>query len=113
MATIMHHGVVAAAAFMLEDCSKILTANCDGQIKMWDVEAGDIRARFTGHRAKVLCLNTSPDGLSCASGSEDGVVKIWDLSKYLDEDIADSDRPELLTTSKYSQAPMMTPIRLS
>ena len=40
-ATIMHHGAVETAAF-LSPSSHILTANGDGQIKMWDIVSGAV-----------------------------------------------------------------------
>ena len=50
-----------------------------------------LKHRLSGHRSKVLCLALSPDGLCCASGSEDGVVKIWDLGAYLENDDDDDE----------------------
>ncbi|KAG0259408.1 WD repeat-containing protein 53 [Actinomortierella ambigua] len=35
---------------------------------------------LNGHRAPVLCLNQSKDGLKLATGSEDKTCRIWDLS---------------------------------
>ena len=80
-ATILHHGVVEAAAF-LPDITNILTTNGDGQIKVWDVRSGEVLHRFTGHKASVRTLALSPDGDLFASGSDDGAVKIWDLGGF-------------------------------
>ena len=45
MATIMHHGAVETAVF-LSPSSHILTANGDGQIKMWDIISGAVGCNF-------------------------------------------------------------------
>ena len=42
MATIMHHGSVETATF-LSPSRRIMTANGDGQIKLWDVESGAVQ----------------------------------------------------------------------
>ena len=99
MATITHHGAVEDGCF-LSDYTKILTTNGDGQIKVWNVESGDVCHRFTGHRAKILCLAQSPDGDQCASGSEDGAIKIWNLSNILDDTLVDFERLNV-SSSKY------------
>ena len=44
-ATILHNGVVEAAAF-LPDITNILTSNGDGQVKVWDVRSGEVLHRY-------------------------------------------------------------------
>ncbi len=66
--------------------TKILTSNGDGQIKVWEVNSGEVLHRFTGHKASVHSLALSPDGDLFASGSEDGAVKVWDLGSFVADD---------------------------
>ena len=36
---------------------------------------------LTGHKGNVICVAFSPDGKRIVSGSEDCLVKIWDVEK--------------------------------
>ena len=90
MATILHHGSVQAACF-LNDLTKVVTCNGDGQVKVWDINSGEVLHRFTGHKAPVSSLALSPDGDYLASGSEDGAVKIWDMGVVSADDETDND----------------------
>lgn len=38
-----------------------------------------LRPHPQGHTARVLCLAAMPDGATCASGSEDKTIRVWDL----------------------------------
>jgi WD40 repeat protein len=49
-------------------------------IKIWDVATGRELYTLTGHTGWVMGLAFSPDGISLASTSLDGTVKIWSLS---------------------------------
>ena len=98
-ATILHHGIVHTARF-LNDMTKFVTSNGDGQIKVWDILSGDVLHRFTGHKTSVRTISISPDGDLLASGAEDGAVKIWDLGHFLDEtDSAAEQQKEVMSKS--------------
>ena len=99
-ATILHHGIVEAAAF-LPDITNILTTNGDGQIKVWDVRSGEVLHRFTGHKAGVKTLALSPEGDLFASGSDDGAIKVWDLGGFqADESLLPPENPHAILRKK-------------
>jgi len=52
-------------------------------IQLWNIEAKEKLGILDGHSAAVYCLTnyTNADGRKClASGSSDGIVKLWNLS---------------------------------
>lgn len=61
-------------------------------LQMWDVKSFTNVATFEGHTAQVNTLSFSENGYQLASGSQDGVVKFWDLRKlksYFEIDLND------------------------
>ncbi|CAI5742001.1 unnamed protein product [Peronospora destructor] len=50
-------------------------------VQMWAVNSLSNVVTFEGHEAPVLALAFSENGYHLASGSEDGVLKLWDLRK--------------------------------
>uniref|UniRef100_A0AAV1T825 Pre-mRNA-processing factor 19 n=1 Tax=Peronospora matthiolae TaxID=2874970 RepID=A0AAV1T825_9STRA len=50
-------------------------------VQMWAVNSLSNVVTFEGHEAPVTTLCFSENGYHLASGSEDGVVKLWDLRK--------------------------------
>ena len=51
----------------------------DGDIRLIDFNTGRELATLTGHDAPVISLAISPDGKSIASGSEDGLVRMFNV----------------------------------
>jgi WD40 repeat protein len=49
--------------------------------RIFDVDAGTFTGAAIQHDADVTAAHFSPDGLSLATGSKDGVVRVWD-SRY-------------------------------
>ena len=52
----------------------------DTWVKVWDLDGdgqGDPLDVWKGHHGPIWSLGFSPDGKLCASGSEDGTVKLW------------------------------------
>jgi WD40 repeat protein len=56
-------------------------SSIDGVIKIWDLESGKQLQQLQGHNASLARLEFSPDGLSLLSGSWDGSVILWDLTR--------------------------------
>ncbi|OWZ22604.1 Pre-mRNA-processing factor 19 [Phytophthora megakarya] len=50
-------------------------------VQMWALQSLSNVVTFEGHTAPVTALGFSENGYHLASGSEDGVVKLWDLRK--------------------------------
>jgi WD40 repeat protein/serine/threonine protein kinase len=59
-------------------------SNTPGLVTLWDLAAGKERGVLEGHRAQLLSLAFSPDGLTLATGGGDwksfGEVKLWDVA---------------------------------
>ena len=52
----------------------------DDTVRLWDVATGDQKQVFNGHNTHgVNSVSFSPDGRTLASGSNDGIVLLWEL----------------------------------
>jgi WD40 repeat protein/tetratricopeptide (TPR) repeat protein/tRNA A-37 threonylcarbamoyl transferase component Bud32 len=58
---------------------RLVTAGGDPVIRLWSLETRQVVARLRAHNRRVDSLAVSDDGQLLASGSEDGLVVIWDL----------------------------------
>ncbi|KAK3167322.1 hypothetical protein OEA41_010449 [Lepraria neglecta] len=72
---------VASVAVHEGERKFVTGGNQDTWVKVWDLD-GDGGARepldvWKGHHGPIWSLGFSPDGKICASGSEDGTVKLW------------------------------------
>ena len=64
---------------------RTLACNHNREIVLYDMESGEERQVLRGHVDNVYQLALSPDGRTLISGSGDGTVKFWDVSKYGDK----------------------------
>ncbi len=53
-----------------------------GNLGVWDVSSGRLVARLTGHSARVMDIEFSPDNKKIASVSFDGTVHLWDALNF-------------------------------
>ena len=69
-----------ASVAVHEGENKFVTGgNGDTWIRVWDL-GSDVPKEldvWKGHHGPIWSLGFSPDGKICASGSEDGTVKLW------------------------------------
>ena len=74
-----HQGQVNALAFG-PDGRTLYTGGSDNTVRVWDLDRGAERARFTWPvGTRVLSLAVSPDGLRAAAAGDSGTVAVWDL----------------------------------
>lgn len=52
-------------------------ANGRGSATLWGVEKGELRTTFEGHQSLVSAIAISADNETVISGSDDGIVKVW------------------------------------
>ena len=57
-------------------------------VQLWDIRTGENIATFLGHPTDIQCLAFSPDGTILASGGFEGVIYLWDLKPYLQNESA-------------------------
>jgi WD40 repeat protein/serine/threonine protein kinase len=64
------------------DGNRLAALGQNGSVKFWEgaLPAGQPLATLRGHQAGVIALTRSPDGRIIASGSADGVIKLWDAT---------------------------------
>ena len=48
------------------------------EVRLWNVQTGELKFTLTGHTEVVTCVAFSPDGSTLASSSSDQTVQLWD-----------------------------------
>lgn len=68
---------------MLEEfllAHKLTGAAADCTIKIWDAKTGALAHTLEGHLAGISTIAWSPDSKVLASGSDDKLIRLWDVS---------------------------------
>ena len=57
---------------------RVITGSTESWCRVYDYNTGLETNSNKGHHAMIRCVDFAPDGLSYATGSEDGTIRIWD-----------------------------------
>jgi eukaryotic-like serine/threonine-protein kinase len=55
----------------------LASAGADKTVRLWDPVTAQELLTLKGHKARVRTAASSPDGTFLASGSEDGIIRMW------------------------------------
>jgi WD40 repeat protein len=55
-------------------------SNTGYSITVWDIDSGEIALVLEGHTLPIWSIEFSPDGKTLASGGDDGIVRLWDVT---------------------------------
>jgi WD40 repeat protein len=62
------------------DGSLIATGTEEGDVRIWEVEKGNLLHKLKGHIFPVRYVAFSPDGTMIASGASDNTARVWQVS---------------------------------
>lgn len=60
-----------------------LSGDASGQCRIWDLDSASetpLCEQKSKHRRPISCVAFSPDGKTCATASDDGIIMLWDAA---------------------------------
>eukprot|EP00930_Biecheleria_cincta_P002130 TRINITY_DN103174_c0_g1_i1.p1 TRINITY_DN103174_c0_g1~~TRINITY_DN103174_c0_g1_i1.p1 ORF type:complete len:669 (+),score=104.80 TRINITY_DN103174_c0_g1_i1:40-2007(+) len=61
---------------------KLVNANFDGQLQLWDLSEGSCLKTIAAHQEEVSCVEVDWIGLQALTGSSDGTAKLWCIKEW-------------------------------
>jgi WD40 repeat protein len=51
-------------------------------VTLWDSQTGEFLTKLEGYTRRIFCMAFSPDGKTLATGTDDGLVKLWSVASH-------------------------------
>ena len=77
------HRHLSCYALAFSPDSEILAIGNISDIRLIEVDTGNLITTVSNHNSQVKALAFSPDGKILASGSHDGTILVWNLDKVM------------------------------
>jgi WD40 repeat protein len=89
-------GVTALA--ITNDCRRLITGGGDGQVRVWALNAQtqQLLETLKEHKGRITDIQIRHNDAECATSSEDGSCIVWDLTRFVRNQI-------LFASAKFSQ----------
>ncbi|OCF30810.1 hypothetical protein I316_07533 [Kwoniella heveanensis BCC8398] len=59
----------------------VVSAGCDREVKVWNVDTGDLVYSLRGHTSTIRCLKVLDRRPIAVSGSRDRTLRVWDIER--------------------------------
>src|SRR5262245_49016459 len=76
----VHQGDAFHSVSWSPDSQMIATGSEDSNIRLWDIESGELVRTLEGHQDAVRSVAWSGTGQWLASGADDRTVRLWEAS---------------------------------
>jgi WD40 repeat protein len=90
--TFTHGGLVRSVAFDPADSNLLASGGDNGQVQLWNVQAGEPSRTIPADKNAVLRVAFSPDGKTLATGHQAGLVELWNAANGAGRPLGDSDK---------------------